>query len=124
MTALITLGSRTVSHGYRWRDRTGAFHNPSEMVDRHLFYTVRMIWNNFMPAEARVCGQNEQIRLYDFGSFYTRKYLADAICAMVPELEQREARLPQEWRDQLAQMRSWFNCRLDLSKKELGYGQS
>ncbi|NML34544.1 hypothetical protein [Paraburkholderia antibiotica] len=89
--------------GWQWRDSKGEFHYPANMETRHLFYTLRMIWNNFMPADARVGA----VKLYEFGRFYTRDYLKQAIYRIAEELAKRDDMRP-EWAAQLLQMRAWF----------------
>ena len=85
-----------------WRDRHGVRHLPSRMETRHLFYTLRMIWNNTMPANARLPGN-----LYSFGPTYTREYMLGAIASIVPELAKRED-MTIEWRQQLQRMVDWL----------------
>ena len=86
-----------------WKDRHGVRHLPSRMETRHLFYTLRMIWNNTMPASARIPGN-----LYSFGPTYTREYMMGAIVAIVPELAMRED-MTIEWRQQLQHMINWLS---------------
>lgn len=69
------------------------------METRHLFHTLRMIWNNFMPPEKRVGA----VRLYSFGPHYTQAYLADAIARIGQELLGRSD-LRASWRAELDQM--------------------
>lgn len=93
--------------GWQWRDKDGQFHYPANMPTRHLFYTLRMIWNNFMPSEARVGSVN----LYEFGRFYSRAYLADSIYRIAEELAKRDD-MNADWSAQLAAMRRWFDSPL------------
>lgn len=86
-----------------WRDRHGIRHLPARMETRHLFYTLRMIWNNTMPASARLPGN-----LYSFGPTYTRDYMLSAIVAIVPELAARKD-MTSEWRQQLQHMVDWIS---------------
>ena len=88
---------------FLWRDRHGEHHLPARMETRHLFYTLRMIWNNTMPASARLPGN-----LYSFGPTYTREYMLIAIVAIVPELAIRDDMTP-EWRHQLQRMIDWVS---------------
>lgn len=88
---------------WRWRDREGGLHAPSEMETRHLFFTFRMIWNNFMPAHMRV----GTVRLYSFNRFYTRDYIREATIRIGNELLGRSDLTPQ-WRRELDEMRRWF----------------
>lgn len=86
-----------------WRDRHGTRHLPARMETRHLFYTLRMIWNNTMPASARQPGN-----LYSFGPTYTRDYMLSAIVAIVPELATRND-MTSEWKQQLQHMVDWIS---------------
>ena len=81
---------------FKWRDRDGHFHHPSTMPTRHLFYTVRIIWNNKMPQEARF----PDAKLYEFSAFYTDVYLKQAIAELVRELTRRD-NLEGPWKAQL-----------------------
>jgi hypothetical protein len=92
-----------VARPFLWRDRHGERHLPAHMETRHLFYTLRMIWNNTMPASARLPGN-----LYSFGPTYTREYMLGAIVAIVPELATRKNMTP-EWRQQLQHMIDWIS---------------
>lgn len=103
MNMILPNGERLPAHPWRWRDRTGQFHRPQDMETRHLFYTLRMIWNNFMPPEMRVGA----VKLYDFGPSYTKPYLADAIEHLYRELEKRTD-MTQQWSDELNAMKQWF----------------
>ena len=110
MSAQHTLNE--VARPFLWRDRHGHHHPPARMETRHLFYTLRMIWNSTMPASARLPGN-----LYSFGPTYTRKYMLSAIVAIVPELATRNNMTP-EWRRQLQHMIDW------ISTHQLGREQS
>jgi hypothetical protein len=90
--------------GWQWRESNGKFHYPANMHTRHLFFTLRMIWNNFMPARMRVGA----VTLYDFTGRYTRDYLKEAIYRIADELSRRDD-MTAEWSAQLAAMRAWFN---------------
>lgn len=92
-----------VQTNFRWRDRTGEFHNPKDMHTRHLFFTLRMIWNNTLPESARLPNAN----LYTFGKFYTKIYLVTAIKELTKELVKRKD-MKQEWKDQLQFMINWL----------------
>ncbi len=85
--------------GFMWRTRGGEALCPSEMETSHLFFTLRMIWNNSMPETALF----PVARLYHFGPTYTEKYLKDAIYAIGHGLSTRKdiARL---WREQMEEM--------------------
>ncbi len=118
---LIDLRAPVIQTGvadFLWRDSAGTFHNPEQMVDRHLFFTVRMIWNNFMPEAARIVGDGETPRLYRFGSYYSKRYMLTAIRAMVPLLLKRYDRLPSGWKFQIDFMRQCFNMDVEAHMLE------
>ena len=100
-----------VAPPFLWRDRHGEHHLPAQMETRHLFYTLRMIWNNTMPASARLPGH-----LYSFGPTYTHEYMLDAIFAIVPELSTRKNMTP-EWGRQLQHMIDWISTHQLARKK-------
>jgi hypothetical protein len=102
MSSHITTAQAYDVETFAWRDRTGQWHLVKRMETRHLFYTLRMIWNHTMPASARLPGN-----LYSFGPTYTRKYMIDAISAIVPELAQRKDMTP-DWTAQLERMKDWL----------------
>jgi len=89
---------------FLWRDRAGEFHRIDRMETRHLFFTLRMIWNNHMPRDARV----GDVRLYSFAPYYTPSYFRDAIAAILPELRGRND-IRREWMRQIEQMFAYFN---------------
>lgn len=72
------------AHRWQWRDRDGNMHDPSSMETRHLFYTLRMIWNHSMPLEV---GHN--VRRYRFGPHYSPGYMAQGIRFIGSELMTR-----------------------------------
>lgn len=94
----------TPALGWRWRSSNGALNAPTDMETRHLFFTLRMIWNNSQPEQARVGA----VRLYCFGPQYTVPYMRQAILHIGRELFTRPDILP-EWRSQLEQMAAWIN---------------
>lgn len=56
------------------------------METRHLFNTLRMIWNNHMPVDARVGA----VRLYRFNPrTHSQRYLGEAIHQIGRELARR-----------------------------------
>jgi len=94
-----------IAPGWKWRDRTGKFTSPMQMETRHLFFTLRMIWNNRIPAHMRV---GTAVRLYTFSAYYTRDYFAQAILALGQEI-MRRSDVADAWREELDQMRSWLS---------------
>jgi hypothetical protein len=85
------------------------------METRHLFFTLRMIWNNFMPAHMRV----GNVRLYTFlDPIYTRQYFATAILQIGRELFRRTDLMP-EWKAELHEMESYFAQWSEVDGREL-----
>ena len=70
---------------FRWRDRHGNFHKPSEMNTRHLYFTLRMIWNHVAPPKLKI----HPYQKYRFSIFYTQEYMIDAIKHLSLELKKR-----------------------------------
>lgn len=88
---------------FRWRDTHGEFHDPTCMATRHLFFTLRMIWNHSMPASAQL----HPFKAYTFGPFYSRKYMLEAVRALAVELSTRKDIAP-AWQAQLDHMVAWL----------------
>lgn len=93
-----------VDAGFMWRDRDGGMHTPASMETRHLFYTLRMIWNNRMPEQCRF----RNARMYQFGSHYSDAYLKSALRPLATELSRRGDMTP-EWSEQLRTMLTWLS---------------
>lgn len=72
--------------GFRWLASSGRRWDPSEMETRHLFNTIRMIWNHSAPDHL----QFKPFRRYMFSSFYSQEYFRDAVNALGAELSLRE----------------------------------
>ena len=89
-----------------WIDRFNEPHNVGQMETRHLFYTVRMIWNHSAPVALRLF----PYKRYTFGARYTGSYMRDAVAAMVTELNRRHP-IPVEYEQDLRVMcenlRAW-----------------
>lgn len=95
--------NRSIAKLWTWRDTKGQFHEPATMETRHLFYTLRMIWNHSMPESVRL----RPYRHYDFGPFYTAEYLQHALLHIGRELLQRSDLRP-DWKADLAHMAKHF----------------
>lgn len=67
---------------WQWMDRDGNLHDPREMETRHLFYTLRMIWNHAMPENVRLY----PYKRYTFGGFCTDEYMQEAVRHIGQEL--------------------------------------
>lgn len=71
---------------FRWRTKDrGVMLKPSEMDTKHVFFTLRMIYNNSVPDTYR----HQPVRIYKFDDFYTDEYMALACRAMIIELSRR-----------------------------------
>lgn len=77
--------SKQVISDFSWRDRTGVFHKVEDMDSRHLYYTVMMIWNHSVPEIIKFRPFREHV----FSSFYTGRYMLDAVVIMLKELSLR-----------------------------------
>jgi hypothetical protein len=100
---------------FQWKDKHDNFHFPSDMETRHLFYTLKMIWNHTMPFEAKIV----PYKLYDFGPYYTEEYLKKAIYYITIELSTRNDMKP-NWQIELQRMIDYLKNFSEL--KELEYG--
>ena len=89
---------------FRWRDSRGQRHAPADMPTRHLFFTLRMIWNHTMPHSARLPEGN---RYSTFGPEYTEAYLKQAVRCLSSELSTRTDMAP-DWQRQLDRMLAWL----------------
>jgi hypothetical protein len=65
-----------------WKDRFNVNHIIEQMETRHLFYTVRMIWNHSAPKELKL----RPYQKYNFSEFYSHDYIAGCIRNMLTEL--------------------------------------
>ena len=88
---------------FKWRERTGTRVLVTEMPTRHLFFTLRMIWNHTMPMKARL----RPYREYTFGPVYTQEYLQTAVKEIYTELRTR-ADLKPHWQQDLQRMQNYF----------------
>ena len=78
------------------------------METRHLFFTLRLIWNHTRPIEEIM--DIVEGNLYTLGPFYTKDYLAQAARAIGKELAGRHDIQPQ-WMGQLITMRRIWEIR-------------
>lgn len=81
---------RRVIPAFQWRDRQGNFHNPSDMETKHLFFTLRMIWNHCAPEEMKIY----PFQKYAFSGFYSIDYMKEAVKILSLELSKREDMTP------------------------------
>ena len=115
MNITLDLEKRALSTAYKfeWKDRNNNFYYVEDMATRHLFYTLRMIWNHVMPKEARLL----PYKMYKFGEFYTEVYLIDAIINIYYELIKRPDIMP-AWRADLEHMYNYVNLH-NINVREL-----
>lgn len=73
-------------NAFQWRDSHGRFHSPIEMETRHLFFTLKMIWNHSAPEHMKL----KPYKKYSFGPGYTAEYMLKAIKALSAELKTRD----------------------------------
>ena len=70
---------------FLWRTQHGEYKRLCDMSTAHLFSTLRMVWNNTMPEEARV----GRVKLYHFSAYYTEAYFMEMCCRSLEELRVR-----------------------------------
>ena len=90
MKKLIQKESGEIQDSFKWRDRQGEFHYPKDMTTKHVFFTLRMIWNHTVPEEMQI----EPFQRYNFSSFYTSEYMATAVKNLISELTLRDDLAP------------------------------
>lgn len=100
----LELAKAEVLASFRWRTQERELLCPTEMATRHLWFTLRMIWNHSAPAEAHLT----PFKHYRFGPFYTPAYMASAVKALLNELRTRKDIRP-EWLAGLAHMADYVN---------------
>lgn len=69
---------------WTWRDRKGNLWDPSDMTTKHLFFTVRAVWNSVMDPDMRV---GEAYVVYDFK--YPAAYMRAAVAILGQHLINR-----------------------------------
>lgn len=87
---------------FLWRDQTGQAWPPELMETRHLFYSLRMIWNHRMPEDAKL----QPYKRYALNR--SDSYLKDAILALSKELSTRKD-ITEEWAADLQHMVNWLS---------------
>lgn len=79
---LLKRHSKDVALKFQWKDKKHVFHKVGEMHTSHIFYALRMIWNHTMPYDEKII----PYRKHNFSSFYTKKYMIEAIKSLAVEL--------------------------------------
>ena len=101
-----------LAKNFRWKDRSDTLHDPKNMKTRHLFYTLRMIWNHSMPCAAKLL----PYKAYSFAPYYSREYMVSAVRALVVEISNREDIRP-DWQGQIDHMIAWLSTKqIDMTK--------
>ena len=75
---------------FRWRTDKGEMLYPTDMETSHLFYTVRLIWNNIAPTSDRIVFISS--RRFS-AELYTEEYLSEALQVLSAELFIRDLRI-------------------------------
>lgn len=99
---------------FKWRTQNQVYIAPEDMQTRHLFYTLRMIYNHSMPPSFRLLPYKEY---YFDKSIYTKSYITQAIRSLAYELATRKDITP-EWNADL--MRMFQACNLDMVRLKQG----
>ena len=75
---------------FMWKDSKEIFYRPEDMKTKHIFFTLRMIWNHAVPKDMQILPYKK----YSFGSFYTKEYIKRAIKDLLSELSKRDDLTP------------------------------
>jgi len=75
---------------FKWKDQRGHYHAPADMSTRHLFNTLLMIWNHSAPERYKF----RPYKHYEFGPYYTPRYMGVAVREMLSELKCRSHATP------------------------------
>jgi ribosome-associated toxin RatA of RatAB toxin-antitoxin module len=108
----LTIQNKELAKPFMWRmSNNRGMIAIRAMATRHLFNTLRMVWNMTMPSDATM----STIHYSGFGPEYTADYLKQAMREMYPELLSRDDVTPamletlQAMRDYLAK-----HCKLRI----------
>lgn len=71
--------------GFEWRTAKGTMLSIRSIPTSHLYNIMAMVWNNTCEPHQRV----GKYRLYNFNSFYTEEYMAQALEQTMEELQSR-----------------------------------
>lgn len=78
--------TQPLDEDFVWRTHSGEEYYPEDMATMHLFYTVRMLFNNTCPAAFRV----GKFRRYRDVADWSPEYVQQAGKALYDELESRD----------------------------------
>jgi hypothetical protein len=93
---------------FKWLTRKKEFISIKDMETSHLFYTVRMIWNNTCIKGWEV----GKVKRYVFAPCYTPGYLRKSVFNILLELSKRD-NLPSYFITELKEMYSKFKKRIN-----------
>lgn len=94
-----------------WRTHDGRELTPQEMETKHLFNTLKMVWNHSCPVRAQI----RPFKRWWFGPSYTKTYMANAVRFMYAELLTRQ--LDDYMTADLRWMEQWFRKSLRENAK-------
>jgi hypothetical protein len=86
MDNLDQLLGKHVATDFIWKTRNDEFLHPAQMHTKHLYHTLRMIWNHCAPDHLKI----HPYQKYRFGPYYTKEYMGKAIVAIYHELASRD----------------------------------
>lgn len=79
----------------KWKTSSAVAIPVTLMETRHLHYTIRLVWNTFMPEELRL--GNERSAIFNNLDIYNPQYMQDVVSAMYSELTQSRDDELQAW---------------------------
>lgn len=82
---------------FKWKPSGKEKISPHEMETRHLWFTLRMIWNHTMPEHQRF----KPYKHYSFGPTYTTEYMLEAVKEILKELSTRKDMEKSWWKELL-----------------------
>lgn len=85
MSKITLFGNTEIQEGWKWRESSGKMSLPKDMETRHLFHTLKMIWNHTMPEDARFTIYKK----YTFSDRYSPEYMMKAVFNIGNELFKR-----------------------------------
>lgn len=100
---------------FEWKDKSDNFYKVEEMETRHLFFTVRMLWNHSVPDDFKLYPYKQ----YSFSAFYSKDYVREAIRCMLHELSTRNNIMP-KWENDLDYMARVLRDRFESKIQQPG----
>lgn len=71
---------------FKWKPNGAEEIAVSEMETRHLWFTLKMIWNHTMPEQHKF----HPYKKYAFGPRYTTEYMLEAVSEILKVLKDRK----------------------------------